>query len=615
MAYEYTLTLISPVHIARGRSLYAEIWGASDAADPGETINFAHGTEPTGLTVTHDTLQFWHLCTPIVAKLWVKFVAAADAPLGAASITFTGTSAITSEVRTCTINLIIEEMPAELETPQFDDEQEIDAAAMTNWETKMVSETNGGPYWGATANIVAPGDESGTWFYDGAKAFHRMAEYAAANGWASPVDPTSCYALADNVRAKYLLWLQTNHTPSDYRVFSHGFRLDSERRAIDSEEYADDVEAIGWLAYGDSDNPAVGVLNMEFKTMRGNALALEACLDALAVGAIPHAAWTKYVDNLIGFLDVWCRVNVLSNLWPINATYPGYFVQPFIGGLAASALIRYYDYTVAQHAINESNAIDTRVIVAVRALADWLMFQDADQATKTDIEVDDAEHEYDPVWHFTRVAIRSVASPFVAADNGKSIHITAGTNWTPGHYVITSEPDEDGWVMVEKTLPFELNTECSAVGNANLATGHVEEWNAWSPGYKQWAYCVVYNDATVSIANQGSAVAWTDYVSFATGEPTNNLLAALICPMYAWLYSILGEADGAVYREWGDMAFAAAFPGTRTFDTGKEFSEAYRSTFDYIAWRTENDWNSAVSRGPTRLGKSLPLSSFCGGAS
>jgi MYXO-CTERM domain-containing protein len=64
-----------------------------------------------------------------------------------------------------------------------------------------------------------------------------------------------------------------------------------------------------------------------------------------------------------------------------------------------------------------------------------------------------------------------------------------------------------------------------------------------------------------------------------TGAPDLN---GLIAPAYAWVYRMTGDIR---FRDRGDAIFA----GSRNawLDGGKQFSQTYRWTFDYVRWRTE----------------------------
>lgn len=72
---------------------------------------------------------------------------------------------------------------------------------------------------------------------------------------------------------------------------------------------------------------------------------------------------------------------------------------------------------------------------------------------------------------------------------------------------------------------------------------------------------------------------WYDTQSTSSGAPDLNLL---IAPVYAWLWQRTGDAR---HLQRGDQLFAG---GVRHagFWSGKQFSQCYRSSFDYVHWRS-----------------------------
>jgi hypothetical protein len=63
------------------------------------------------------------------------------------------------------------------------------------------------------------------------------------------------------------------------------------------------------------------------------------------------------------------------------------------------------------------------------------------------------------------------------------------------------------------------------------------------------------------------------------GAPDLNLL---IAPAYAWLWQKTGEAR---YLQRGDQVFAGGV-SYANFWSGKQFSQNYRWSFDYVKWRS-----------------------------
>ena len=592
MAYDFALTIVSPTHVTRGRTLYGYVYGSSQATHPGETVNLS-SSSPVGLSVSWLSTppRFWLMdvdSTSMQAQFQVT--AAVDASLGAATVTLIGTSTPTGTVHTIDVPVIVEDVPAALPAPEFDASYPISPTTLGVWEAGMVANAGAASTaadpnltWGDTVNIPLPdasnagqSGEDSAWYYDGIRVFHQIAAYTGDTSW---------YSKSDNVRSVYLTYLTGNPTPPGRRVFSKGFAMDAARRNTASQEHSDDLTALGWLAAGDSNNPQGTWQQVDMRSMREVAYALEANVDAILLGVTPFTRWTEYIDNALGMLDGWCRACILPTT-SVDPNYPGYFVEPFMGGLSALSLIRYYGYTVSQ------GTPDTRVPVVVKAFGDWMMGQGADQTTKTDLEMATTLHEYDTTWHYTRYALRSVALPFVATDVGKSLRIDSGTGWTPGYWTITNPPDDSGWVMIRDINgPKSANTIPPAALGTTGGTGCIEEWNAWSPACNSWAYKIHYQTAIVSrdnLANPFTPAA--DHLAIGAFENpggSNVPLNSIIVAVFGWLYKMYGETNGSQYRIFGDKVFNSSFATSRVPWTGKEFSQTYRNSFDYVAWRQE----------------------------
>src|SRR5262249_46422858 len=172
-------------------------------------------------------------------------------------------------------------------------------------------------------------------------------------------------------------------------------------------------------------------------------------LDA-KLGANTFTAAAKAVDMTLGNIDQ----NVVSQ----NADY----VQPFMLGLAAEALIKYYE---------DGHTSDIRIPIAVKHIADWL--------------------------------------------------------WT------------NAW-------------------NKTFITGYVG------------SQAFYYNNYYYRIGLSGS------------DQRNINLL---VCPMYAWLSQYTGDAT---YQNEGDQCWQAGVnfdPSSGINWSGKNFSQNYRWSFDFVTWR------------------------------
>jgi hypothetical protein len=74
----------------------------------------------------------------------------------------------------------------------------------------------------------------------------------------------------------------------------------------------------------------------------------------------------------------------------------------------------------------------------------------------------------------------------------------------------------------------------------------------------------------------------------------SGTLNPLIAPAYAWVYLKTGDV---LYRDRGDRVFAGGVKGA-WLEGGKQYSQSYRWSFDYVEWRTEADHRWSTQSGP-----------------
>jgi hypothetical protein len=99
-------------------------------------------------------------------------------------------------------------------------------------------------------------------------------------------------------------------------------------------------------------------------------------------------------------------------------------------------------------------------------------------------------------------------------------------------------------------------------------------WNTmWLPGNKSFQY--------------------TDRVAGGGGTEPAPDLNLLIAPMYGWLYQQTGDVK---YRDQGDQIFSGGVIGAY-LGRGKQWTQNYRWSFDYVKWRTA----SGAIPAPTQL--------------
>ena len=462
LSYDFGLSHTGPLNVVRGHDTYIIVRATSASATAEDVWNSV--SLPTGVTATWmGNSYFYQLSSASPGALLLKLSVAPNMPLGPADVTVSGSSGSTHVVHSDMIDIVVNDVPSD-PTPEFNTVPlPIDSTVLAAWESRM---TTAGATYGSSTYINAhpPGDETGTWYYDGERTFYQIASYTGDSNWINSAE------YSEGVYRPYVL--NNNGTVPGYRNFAKGMVLDFYHEPVGSQERTNDVAGVTDLFNNCGPYPA-GMPDVA--ESRETAYAINSGVQALRLGVtINQAKLQEYVDVALGHIDQWVVTKKIDT--------DGNIIEPFMLGLTSEALIGWYNWTVDQHAINPSNPVDTRIAPAIKAVADWLIGQ------------------------------------------------------TGGQY------------------------------------------NAWDPAYGSFDYMIHYAGQTVDI-NQATAVDINEYT---------NQLNNLIVPMFGWLYSKYGETNGAIYRQWGDAIFADAV--TCSIDTGKQFSQNYRWSGDYVQWRLNNAW-------------------------
>lgn len=150
----------------------------------------------------------------------------------------------------------------------------------------------------------------------------------------------------------------------------------------------------------------------------------------------------------------------------------------------------------------------------------------------------------------------------------------------------------------------------------NYALGHIDQWfvsktcsdlQPFMVGLTMEALIGYYEKTgdvriptQIRLAADGLwSAAWvpasSSFYEESTGDQTAGapILNLLIAPAYAWLWQKTGAAK---YLQRGDQVFAGGVLYT-DFWTGKQFSQNYRWSFDYVKWRSANP--NSLSAGST----------------
>jgi Putative Ig domain len=212
------------------------------------------------------------------------------------------------------------------------------------WATAM---TTYGRKW--CSDPAPPPNEQGVWYYDGINTFFRIADYtSSASPWV---------ACANAIRTQYRdnFVIPKNGRVPGYEVFPHGLYRDC---TVNSN--ATSCTALHELATSANGASlfAGGIPYADATNIREASYMLGAKrLDYDAGGGTTLAQVRQMATYCVGIVDQ--VVNATTN-----------FEEPFMDGLAAQALIEYYEDP------KTGNRADVRVPVAIQALADHLWNSD-----------------------------------------------------------------------------------------------------------------------------------------------------------------------------------------------------------------------------------------------
>lgn len=169
-------------------------------------------------------------------------------------------------------------------------------------------------------------------------------------------------------------------------------------------------------------------------------------------------------------------------------------------------------------------------------------------------------------------------SSYAYASGGIDVALSRETAYLLSTFILTGDSHQrlaasfalghlDQWVHGKPYQPFMAGLTMAALIEAYERTGDVR-----IPAAVQKMLDKMWEEAWSS-----RAAAFTYWSNSSSPVPDLNLL---IAPAYAWFYKISGDA---VYLERGDQIFNGGVAGA-WLDGGKQFSQNYRWSFDYLKW-------------------------------
>lgn len=176
--------------------------------------------------------------------------------------------------------------------------------------------------------------EGNAWYYDGIRVAYQIADYTGDKSFAeyakNPLDVYRPYVIDNKAQV------------GGWRVFAQGLRMDYERTG-NAQSKAAVLELLN-APYGANANPS-SLAGEDLS--REVAYAIETMLEAEKLGEKRNPKLAQYVDAALGHLDQWFVSGKFQQCYP------------FMFGLTAEALIKYYEVTA-----------DKRILPALKIGAD-----------------------------------------------------------------------------------------------------------------------------------------------------------------------------------------------------------------------------------------------------
>ncbi len=344
--FDYTWEFLGPHHVTQGYEIYIAMPTTITQGSPNRVNYTVSGLPPyssvrwpdmaagqcCGVLSKNSTGDTQQLYSPSDTQMEIITNVGGTTPAGNYKIsvtTSTGTTVGGSPVYTKTWDIVVDPVQTLAQNAPSS------APAIPNkadWESNMLSF---GTSW--CNNVGTPGSMMSVQYYDGIKVYYNIADYTN--------NPGMWNACAANVRTAYRdgYVLPNNGAVSGYNRFTFGLYTDYLRTSDSLSKTAVDLMSpTGGLVNGWNITPS---------RIREIAYLLNAYRYDTKLGNDRTALTKQTVDILLGHID---QIVVSGNAaWN----------QPFMCGLAAEALIDYYE---------DGHQSDTRIPIAIKQMADYL---------------------------------------------------------------------------------------------------------------------------------------------------------------------------------------------------------------------------------------------------
>lgn len=305
--------------------------------------------------------------------------------------------------------------------------------------------------------------------------------------------------------------------------------------------------------------------------------------DPGAVYSFPDSSQVHYYDGARVFFQVADHVG--SGNWGACALNVASQYRAYVVGLSGGLL----GYWVFPHGLYQA-----WLRTGDASYRDALYLLAGDASTGGAAYAQSAGEPYDTAIRETAYALQT----YVLAERaGRSGYYTAkiqrSADFLLGHFsLLFSEPAAESLAHCHQTfmdgLAFEALIEYYEYTADPRVPPEIKrglDWlwsNAWDP-----AAGIYYNPYPLKADPPRQCCVDCDTTPADNGcQARDRALLLLIAPAYAWYWQLSGEE---VYRRRGDAMWALATVGT---SMGKEFSQAYRWSFDYVRWRGLGEkWN------------------------